>query len=222
MIHRNWTMAALVGAGILAAPCRAEIRPGQQFVTLGMGAGVPLSEVDATALGGGKKPLGSPGFYGSAQYIYHTRPSLGWGLEAAYSRFGDMDHNVFFGVLTTGGSVLTVQGIFRYVFLPERKASPYFLAGIGANRFSAHLKARPTPPFAWADTSTNEARTFVDASSTGFAFSLGLGVEGSTRRDWVFGAELRWLYARVDKDKFGESSGRALGLYGRVGRKFGG
>lgn len=221
MNHRTSMMAAVAAAGLFAAPCHAEIRSGQQFLTLGLGAGMPLSDVDTTALGGGKRPLGSPGFSGSAQYIYHARPSLGWGLEAAYSRFGEMDHNVVFGVLTTGASVLTVQGLLRYVFLPESKASPYLLAGAGANRFSAHLKARPTPPFVWANTSTNETRTFTDASSTGFAFSLGIGVEGSSRQDWVFGAEMRWLYARVDKDKFGESSGRTLGLYGRVGRKFG-
>lgn len=203
------------------SPARAEIKEGAQILSLGLGAGVPLTEIDLVPAGGsGKEPLAGAGFALDGRWLYHATSHIGVGAELGYSQFGDKDHNVTSAVAVTGGSLLTFQAIARYVFLPEKQLSPYLLGGTGFNRLSGHLKATPTTGFVWANTGTRETRTFVDTSSIGAVFSIGAGLEGSITERLLAGLEFKWSLLGMDKDKFGTSFGSALNIGSRFGWKF--
>ena len=85
------------------------------------------------------------------------------------------------------------------------------IAGLGINRFAAHV-ARTIDP--------SDVR--LDTDSVGLALSAGGGVEGhfGPTKSLIAGAELRWLLSTIDSGSFGTSTFNALGAGARLGWRF--
>lgn len=205
-----------------SVPAQALMEQSSHVLNIGMGGGVPLMDIDLAPVGGGRERFGSSGVAGGAQYIYQATPAIGLGLDIAGVRFADREHLLPQSVAASGGSLLTVEGLARFLLLPEKRLSPFILGGAGMNHFNANLEARPAAGFVWSDTRTSEIRRIIDKTSLGYALSLGGGLEGRIGETGLLGIEGRWSYASIDRNTYGTKAALATTLFARLGWVFGG
>lgn len=188
--------------GMAAQPAGAA--PGDSGLELGIGVGIPTSVNDFS-----ESAKVGPAF--RLGYLRAINDKLSLGGRVHYLFFGAETRRL---ASTLGGQVDTesesVVGVLeivaKYTPGPERKYQPYLIGGIGANHFSQESDGKPAPGSLWADTSTNETRDLGDESSSGYALSIGGGLEMDLNGHWGLGLEALWHTFGVDDDDFGSST----------------
>jgi len=208
--------AAQTGGGAMTAAATSpkdssQGQVGDSVLNPDIGLGVPLSELNLSRIGAGSQRPGDPGLAVGARYMYQTSERVSLGGQISHTNFGDRDFVEPGLAGTIGGSLLTIEGLARYWLMPPKTVNPYVVAGLGINRFAAHVHETFDP-----------SEVLLDSDSIGLAASAGAGVEGRFGKDnsLAAGAELVYELATIDSGKFGSSALSGLGLAGRVGYRF--
>ncbi len=183
-----------------------------QWLSLGFGAGIPLSRVDFQDIGGGRTGNGSTGFQFTPQYLHKVNSRWGAGFELDFfSRGQNFTQNLVpASDARVYGTNLLLMPVAKYSFVDRGRARPYVLAGVGAQRSSTVIDAQPNAGFVWSDTNTDEPRTLVDDAHWGLGTTLRLGVDFSWLDPSVLGFEVGWTH--MENDAFGPT---------RAGKDFG-
>lgn len=220
---------AATALAFISRPASAVVKAGEQQVSVNVGAAVPTTKFDLSAVGGNTETMGGSGVGFGGQYLYHLTPALGLGGEFSYASFGDKAHAITNAIVTSSYKTWTTEVIARYVLMPEARVNPYFIAGLGMGSVSAKAMTKPAPGFVWSNTGAAESRTNFDGSATGVAFSLGGGADADITDSLFAGLDLRWRFVGAKKDYADQvtggvdtlSSGSGLAIAGKIGYKFG-
>lgn len=207
-----WVLAAvaLAGAGPVSGQTADSGTPrGDSLISMGLGLGVPVSNLDLGRFGGVGQSPGGAGFTAGPQYLYEVTPNWGLGGELLFTDFTDKAFVLPRFGATIGSTLLTMQGVARYLFTPRRTLSPYVLGALGLNRFSARIHETQDP-----------TDVLLDTDSTGVALALGAGLQAELTERLVGGGEARWSFNTLDSGKFGSSSMSALQFLARLGWRF--
>ncbi|HVE12295.1 MAG TPA: outer membrane beta-barrel protein [Elusimicrobiota bacterium] len=205
---RNAAVGLILSA-LGAGPACAAVAKGDSAVSLGLGAGMPVSDLDLSAIGGGSQSPGEAGLAVDGRYLYQAGQHLAVGGELGRMGFPD---RTFVGPRLAGtvhSELVTLQALARYLFLPDKDISPYLIGGLGVNRFSAKVRETFDP---------GDVR--LDSDSHGAVFSAGAGVEAAVAKSAFVGAELRWFLATIDSGDFGTGTLHALNIGARAGYRF--
>jgi len=215
-------LIALVGMACFSLPAKAEIKAGQQIVSLNLGAGISLDKTDLTNYAGGSKETAvNPGIAVGGQYLYHLTPAFGFGGDFSYAAYGGKDHSMTGAVTTEEASTWALQAMARYVLLAEKKFNPYLFGGFGVGQTMVNTKT---------SIGGGTPKTNFSGSATGPAFSLGAGIDGDITESLLAGIEFRWTHINALKtfddqvtagahDNITPSDGLTIGA--KVGYKFG-
>jgi opacity protein-like surface antigen len=231
----NAGCAAMLGLAAVvcaAMPARAEVKAGQQSVSAAVGAAVPTTRYDLSAVGGQTETIGGTGVGFGGQYLYHLTPAFGVGGEFNYASFGEKNHSITGAAVTSSYKTWSLEAVARYVFMPETRVNPYLIAGFGLGSVSAKATTTLLPGYQWVDTglTTPSARNNFDGSSMGPAFSIGAGFDADITEAIFGGFDLRWRYAGGRKTYADGASaglqdsipgGSGLLVSGKLGWKFG-
>ena len=182
------------------APPREPIEPlaepegTHQEFSLEFGAASPLSRVSFASAGGGTDDNGNSGLLLGAQYLYRTNPRLAFGLNIESMNRGSSDSHGLLPQSDTqiSGNSFLLMPVLKYTIVDRGWTRPYFLAGIGVNRTSTLIDARPNFGFLWSDTLTDETRTLVDDSHWGLATTARLGIDFLQFNPSFFSFEIGW------------------------------
>ncbi len=164
---------------------------------------------------------------GGIRYLYSARERFAWGLQADYYHLAAKDHSIDsqFGApmnVSSTDNAATAEIVGRYTFIPQAQFVPYVHMGLGAAYFHQTSDAQPTGGGAgWADTGTTETRQVQDASSVGFSYSAGIGVETQITDSLVLGLEAAWHILGVRKSDFGTEAINFPAVSLRLGWHFG-
>lgn len=174
----------------------ASLAGGDQLGSLNLGMTIPLAKVDATSSGNGKDDIGTVGFSGGGQYLYHLNPNWGFGADFNFAKPGKKTSSSLYtnGDATIETRSIVFMAISRYAFMPGGSFHPYLLGGLGLHNTSLKTTDQPQSGFLWTDTSTAERRTVVDGSVTSFAAALGVGTDLFFNEQVFAGVEGRWQY----------------------------
>ena len=209
------------------------------FFVFGMAAKVhseagPLVAEELSVQAGGAFPTGANNLSDSeklgplvgARYLYASRETFAWGVQADYYHLPAKDHPLDsqFGApinVQSTDNAATIELAGRYTFIPQAQFVPYVHMGLGAAYFHQKSQATPTGGAGWADTGTMETRQVQDQSSMGFSYSAGIGIETQITSSLVLGMETAWHIFGVSKTDFGTSTLNLPTVSLRLGWHFG-
>ncbi len=229
----SWACAFLLSAAALAArPASATVKAGDQTVKVGVGAAVPLSHADLSAVQGpSDASSASTGLGLGGQYLYQLTPAFGFGGEFSYADYGNQGTDLPTHYhITSSYKTWAMEAVARYVLMPDARVNPYFIAGLGLGSVSAKADTSPGAGYVWSNTGTTESRPDFDGSAMGPEFSVGLGADADLTDSLVAGLDARWRFISVSKTFDDQtfpgyqekiSSGNGLQIDGTVGWKFG-
>lgn len=178
-----------------------------------LGLASPMTKVDLSAAGGETDDNGDPGFLLGAQYLHalDRRWSAGFGVEYFNRSDNDSSALLSFADTAVGGNSVLLLSLFKYSLRDSGAARPYLMAGLGANRTSTEIDAKPLFGFAWSDTNSDETRQLVNDSRWGLASTLRLGVDFITMDPAFFSFEVGWT--QLSNSRYpATAAGRDLGL----------
>jgi hypothetical protein len=193
------------------------MRQGEQILKVGFGAAVPLPAY-------GFAGIASPGLSSSVEYMINVRSH--WGLGVRTDGFNFASGNTS-GPTATGTGYVNAAAIYlegRWLAFPEKRLSPFVVAGAGLNEYSEELQITPKPGVTWADTGTAETRA-VYGNSLGSAFIVGAGAQYLLSRRWLADVEASWHYWTIDQNTFANflqnsAAVQSLSLVARIGLRF--
>jgi opacity protein-like surface antigen len=139
--------------------------------------------------------IGQSGIAAGARYVRALTPSVGVGLDFNIMAPGAHDTTTMINNLSssTKFDIKTVLLLLRYRWEFHRFL-PYVLGGVGMHSTSLKIQSRPLRFFNWSDTGTQETRTIVDDTASGFAMSLEGGIDYPIT-DWLSaGGYFGWTY----------------------------
>jgi len=214
----KWFMVFFLGFG-MGTLVRAESGPWLQELSLQAGCAVP-TEVNHLS---DSEKLGP---VGGVRYLYSIRETFAWGLQADVYHLSPKDHTLSsqFGAplnVRSTDDAATAEIVGRYTFIPQARLVPYVHMGLGAAYFHQKSDAQPTGGAGWADTGTTESRQVQEASSTGFSYSAGVGVETQITDSLVLGLETAWHIMGVHQSDFGTNAINVPVVSLRLGWHFG-
>ncbi|HNT97853.1 MAG TPA: outer membrane beta-barrel protein [Elusimicrobiales bacterium] len=180
---------------------QAKYETGSQEVGFTLGAAIPLTKTDLTALGGENEVAVKTGINVNGRYLYHASPDWAFGGEIGYAAFGEKEHDIddSGAIIREDAKALTFEGMAKYTLTPEKKTRPYFIGGLGYGSLQQKAETRPIAGFSWTDTGTTEYRTNFDESIGALTLSLGAGLESFLTDSLALGLEARWRTIRTDK-----------------------
>jgi hypothetical protein len=195
--------AAVLLAAVLvaAAPASAEIKAGDQFVTVEGGILAPE---------GAQQEFFYPGYLAGGEYLYTACPYFSVGAEALYEK----PHNVGQGVLFNGHqtttqydyqSMTSLAALGRFNFTPQKDWTPYAQLGLGMyyNNDQAVVGVAGAPQF----------------NFTGQAYFWRITAIAAAGLDYV-NADGLLLGVQLHYQTFGQNL-EGLGALVRVGLRFG-
>jgi opacity protein-like surface antigen len=184
-----------------AGNAHAQYTAGSHEAGFTLGAAIPLTKTDLTALGGEEKVAVKTGINVNGRYLYHASPQWAFGGEIGYAAFGDKEHDLTDSgaIMREGAKSLVFEGIAKYTLAPGKKTRPYFIGGLGYGNLQQKTETKPAAGFTWSDTGTTEYRTNYDESIGALAFSLGAGLESFLTDSLALGIEARWRTLSTDE-----------------------
>jgi len=161
-----------------------------------------------------------------ARYLRRLTSNLDWGLQTDYYHFAAKDNVItgrYGGKVNTRSTdnVATLEVVGRYSFFTQALIVPYVHSGVGITYFHQKTEGEPTGGSGWFDTQTTETRQLQDASSLGFSYSAGIGVEAELTRTLVLGLETAWHIFGVSQTSYGTSTINVPSISLRLGWRFG-
>jgi opacity protein-like surface antigen len=192
-----------------AGNAHAQYTAGSHEAGFTLGAAIPLTKTDLTAVGGKEEVAVKTGINVNGRYLYHTSQKWAFGGEIGYAAFGEKEHDVSASgaMVREGAKSLTFEGIAKYTLAPEKKTRPYFIGGLGYGSLRQKTETKPITGFTWSDTGTTEYRTNYDKSIGALTFSLGAGLESFLTDSLALGLEARWRTLRADETVTDEITG---------------
>ncbi|MDP3543791.1 MAG: hypothetical protein Q8T11_15090 [Elusimicrobiota bacterium] len=183
--------------------------------SFGFGLAAPLSDVDFSAIGGGRANDGDIGPLFGVRYLRSVTPRFAAGVDFDYLHRSATNSPGLLPLADASviGDNLLFMGVARWHMIGHGSARPYLLAGAGLSRSWTRIEAAPIPGFAWTDTNTDEVRRLVDDAAWAFAGTARLGLDFS----WdfadpaLFSLEAGWT-ALQRRTYAATRSGRDLGL----------
>ena len=178
-------------------PVAQEPENTNQIFSLNFGFSSPLSRIDFDSDGDGSDSNGETGVLLGTQYLYQATSRLAWGLNLEYMNRSASDSGSILNDIDTrvSGDSLVLMPVLKYSFTDRGWARPYVLAGVGTNRTSTFIDARPAPDFAWINPGqpdSFETRTLVNDSRWGLATTARLGIDFMQFSPSFFGLEIGW------------------------------
>jgi opacity protein-like surface antigen len=175
------------------AELRETIPAPRHFLFAGLGATLPLSDIDFQGGSNVSEPLGEVGPGGGLQYLYVPANSKwGFGVDMLYHGFSPSETDELLGVHSEFKfkSLMTLA-VVRRSFLVTRRMAPYVFLGLGLSSNRLKWEITPPPGTLWSNTGTNETRDLTDDSDIGFASAIGLGMDLKISDRWLAGVEVR-------------------------------
>jgi len=186
--------------------CTSAIHAQSKSFVLNIGGTTPQT----TENDSGEK-IGTTGLGWSAQSFTTRNDKLHFGLETAFSYFGDNTFTYSDVKYTFKTSAISLSGIIKY---SDNQANanirPMFFGGLGLGFFVAEAKASLLPGYVWSNTGTTEKRTIVADSSIGYNVILGAGFEGDFSERYFWNMAGRYTLIGVDIEDFDRTSVSSL------------
>jgi hypothetical protein len=207
------------------------MREGEFIVKVGLGGAFPLSAQ-------GFSDIAKPGAATEIEAITQLDKHVGLGIRLADSQYtvaypqgayaaglgngsngpGGGLHTGFTAESNVDVSTLVLE--LRYVFMPEKRISPFAVCGAGIDAYSERQSITPKPNSGgWADDGSYDPRVYENSSS-GFATEVGGGVQFLLSRHYLAEVAARWHYDTVDNTKFGFNAAQSVSLLAALGFRF--
>lgn len=205
------------------------MREGEFIVKVGLGGAIPLAAQ-------GFNDIAKPGASSEIEAIAQLDKHVGLGIRLADSQYAvAYPQGAFAAGLGNGSAppaqqtgfvaesnvdVSTLVLELRYVFLPEKRISPFAVCGAGIDTYSERQSITPKPNSGgWGDDGSYDPRVYENSSS-GFAAELGGGVQFLLSRHYLAEVAARWHYDTVDNARFGFNAAQSVSLLAAVGFRF--
>jgi hypothetical protein len=192
-------------------------RAGEWLLKVGVGGALPTQA-------GAFNNIARPGLATDLELLLNVKSHWAFGLRNDDFLFTTAypSNEQSRGKSVVQGSALYVEG--RWLALPEKRLSPFVVAGLGFNTYSEELEVTPKPGFKWSDTGTIEMREFEN-TQTGAALMTGVGAQYLMGRSFVGSVEAAWHYWSIDATKFGSlyqlsSYVQTVSLNASIGARF--
>jgi hypothetical protein len=207
------------------------MREGEFIVKVGLGSAIPLmsqgfnniaktgaaSEIEGIVQFDKHMGLGIR-LDDSAYSVAYPNGTYAAGLGNGSSGPGGGLHNGFVAQSNVDVSSLVLE--LRYVALPEKRISPFAVAGAGIDAYYERQSITPKPNSGgWGDDGSYDPRVYENNSS-GFAAEIGGGLQFLLSRHYLAEVAARWHYDTVDNQRFGFNAAQAVTILGALGFRF--